>query len=76
MAEIQTQLRCAAGLAELCTRKYKSAARHFLQANVDHCNFPELLSPNNVAVYGGLCALASFNRQELKRHAISNRYLR
>ncbi|CAG0917261.1 unnamed protein product [Notodromas monacha] len=72
MAVTQTQLRCAAGLAELCTKKYKAAAKHFLQASLDHCDFPELLSANNVAIYGGLCALASFNRQELKRHTISN----
>merc|ERR1719290_109462 len=50
-----TKLRCAAGLAELATSKYKSAAKYFLQANIDHCDFPELLSPNNIAVYGGLC---------------------
>merc|ERR1719234_372295 len=71
-AAILTKLRCAAGLAELATQKYKSAAKYFLQANIDHCDFPELLSPNNIAVYGGLCALASFDRQELKKNVISN----
>src|SRR5699024_9390483 len=59
---IVTKLKCAAGLAELATKKYKSAAKHFLQANLDHCDFPELLSANNVAMYGGLCALATFDR--------------
>ena len=39
---------------------------------MDHCDFPELLSPSNIAVYGGLCALASFDRQELKKNVISN----
>jgi len=71
-AAILTKLRCAAGLAELAMQKYKSAAKYFLQANVDHCDFPELLSQNNIAVYGGLCALASFDRQELKKNVISN----
>lgn len=33
----------------------------------------QLLSPSNVAVYGGLCALASFDRQELQRNVISSR---
>ncbi|EAT32478.1 AAEL011673-PA [Aedes aegypti] len=61
-----TRLKCAAGLAELATRKYKSAAKHFLQANFDLCDFPEMISTNNVAMYGGLCALATFDRQELK----------
>lgn len=67
-----TKLRCAAGLAELATKKYKSAAKNFLQASFDHCDFPDMLSPNNVAMYGGLCALASFDRQELLRNVISS----
>lgn len=67
---ILTKLKCAAGLAELTTKKYKSAAKHFLQANLDHCDFPELISPNNVAMYGGLCALATFDRHELQKNVI------
>ncbi|KAL0271003.1 UNVERIFIED_CONTAM: hypothetical protein PYX00_008249 [Menopon gallinae] len=67
---ILTRLKCAAGLAELATKKYKSAAKHFLQANFDHCDFPELLSPSNVAVYGGLCALATFDRNDLQKNVI------
>ncbi|XP_054716212.1 COP9 signalosome complex subunit 1-like [Uloborus diversus] len=69
---VLTKLRCAAGLAELATRKYKSAAKNFLQASFDHCDFPDLLSPNNVAMYGGLFALASFDRQELLQKVISS----
>lgn len=65
-----TKLKCAAGLAELATIKYKAAAKHFLQANLDHCDFPELMSPNNVAMYGGLCALATFDRHELQKNVI------
>ncbi|XP_071040671.1 COP9 signalosome complex subunit 1 [Parasteatoda tepidariorum] len=67
-----TKLRSAAGLAELATRKYKSAAKNFLQASFDHCDFPDLISPNNVAMYGGLCALASFDRQELLKFVLSS----
>ena len=67
-----THLQCAAGLAELATRKYKSAGRHFLGANVDHCDLAELVSPSNVAVYGGLCALATYDRHELQKHVISS----
>ncbi|XP_066992136.1 COP9 signalosome complex subunit 1 [Anabrus simplex] len=67
---ILTRLKCAAGLAELATKKYKSAAKHFLVANFDHCDFPELLSPSNVAMYGGLCALATFDRHELQKSVI------
>uniref|UniRef100_UPI00358EDE97 COP9 signalosome complex subunit 1-like isoform X2 n=1 Tax=Myxine glutinosa TaxID=7769 RepID=UPI00358EDE97 len=69
---VVTRLKCAAGLAELATKKYKQAAKFFLLASFDHCDFPEMLSPNNVAVYGGLCALATFDRQELQRNIISS----
>lgn len=67
-----TRLKCAAGLAELATRKYKLAAKHFLQANFDHCDFPDMISCNNIAIYGGLCALATFDRQELQKNVISS----
>ena len=33
----------------------------------------QIISPNNVAVYGGLCALASFDRQELQKKVLSSR---
>uniref|UniRef100_A0A8K9X8D5 COP9 signalosome complex subunit 1 n=1 Tax=Oncorhynchus mykiss TaxID=8022 RepID=A0A8K9X8D5_ONCMY len=69
---VLTKLKCAAGLAELASRKYKPAAKCFLQASFDHCDFPELLSPSNVAVYGGMCALATFDRQELQKNIISS----
>lgn len=69
---IVTRLKCAAGLAELATKKYKAAAKNFLLANFDHCDFPEMISPSNVAFYGGLCALATFDRQELQKNVISS----
>jgi len=67
---VHTRLKCAAGLAELQAKKYKSAAKLFLKANLDYCDFPDMLSPNNVAMYGGLCALASFEREELNSNLI------
>lgn len=67
---IITKLKVAAGLAALAMRKYKMAAKHFLQASLDHCDCPELLSPGNVALYGGLCALATFDRHELQKQVI------
>ena len=99
------------GLAELASRKYKSAAKNFLQSSFDNCECPEvssklfsfclqllfctnmgvaffmpnsfhvfffcifqIISPNNVAIYGGLCALATFERQELQKKVLSSRY--
>ena len=63
---------CSAGLAELAMRKYKGAAKHFIRAQIDHCDYTEVLSSWNVAVYGGLCALATFSRQELHKQIILN----
>jgi len=69
---IITKLKCAGGLADLMNRKYKSAAKQFLEANLDYCDCPELMSPHNVAIYGGLTALATFDRQELFKLVISS----
>jgi COP9 signalosome complex subunit 1 len=71
-AAVVSRLKCAAGLAELANKKYKNAARYFLQVSFDHCDFPDMLSANNVTVYGGLCALATFERQELQQKLIGS----
>ena len=41
---ILTRLYCAYGLADLATRKYKSGAKHFLRANLDHCDIGDMMS--------------------------------
>ena len=66
------RLKCAGGLADLMTRKYSAAAKQFLAASLDHCDCPDLISPNNVAIYGGLTALATFDRAELFKQVISS----
>lgn len=67
------KLRCAAGLAHLEARKYKLAARKFLETSPElGNNYSEVISPQDVATYGGLCALASFDRMELKNKVIDN----
>ncbi|KAH0456043.1 hypothetical protein IEQ34_013950 [Dendrobium chrysotoxum] len=67
------KLRCAAGLAHLETKKYKLAARKFLETGPElGNNYSEVIAPQDVATYGGLCALASFDRTELKNKVIDN----
>lgn len=34
--------------------------------------FDGVLAPEDVAVYGGLCAMATFNREEMKRKVLEN----
>ncbi|KAG8363345.1 hypothetical protein BUALT_Bualt19G0012800 [Buddleja alternifolia] len=67
------KLRCAAGLAYLEGKKYKLAARKFLETGPElGNNYTEVISAQDIATYGGLCALASFDRAELKSKVIDN----
>lgn len=67
------KLRCAAGLAHLEGKKYKLAARKFLEVGPElGNNYTEVIAPQDVATYGSLCALASFDRAELKSKVIDN----
>lgn len=67
------KLKAAAGLAFLQSKKYKQAARRFTEVpNEMGAQYQDVLSAQDVAVYGGLCALASFDRYELRTHVINN----
>lgn len=63
------------GLAELAGRKYKSAAQNFLKTNLDYWDSCDVMTPNDIAIYGGLCALATFSRLELQNSVICNKYV-
>ncbi len=71
------KLSAAHGLASMTQGSYKDAALEFLATNPrmstaklddtdDEEAYTEVLTPNDVAVYGGLCALASMTREELQ----------
>jgi len=68
-------LRAVAGLAQLENRKYKAAARKFLETNwgaQHHLLSGDLLAAQDIASYGALCALAEFSRPELKQEVLEN----
>ncbi|KAH9604075.1 hypothetical protein KSS87_010415 [Heliosperma pusillum] len=70
---VLAKLHCAAGLANLEAKKYKLAARKFLEVAPELSNnYSEVIAPQDVATYGGLCALATFDRSELKSKVIDN----
>lgn len=73
-AAVVCKVKCAAGLAELNSKRYKSAAKYFLSATLENFNFSDIITPNNVAIYGCLCALATYDRRELQMHVIQSRY--
>lgn len=68
------KLAASAGLALLKSGRYKQAARRFCETSFELAagGFPEVLTPADVALYGGLCALATFERGELRRRVIHN----
>ncbi|RKF74592.1 COP9 signalosome complex subunit 1 [Golovinomyces cichoracearum] len=61
------------GLASLDTGKYFSAANFFLNAESGvGQKFNTIIISNDIAVYGGLCALATFGREELETRVLKN----
>ncbi|EOA33064.1 hypothetical protein CARUB_v10016397mg [Capsella rubella] len=70
---VVAKLRCALGLALLELKNYKLAACKFLEVDPELENsYNEIIAPEDVATYGGLCALASFDRSEFKEKVIDN----
>ena len=66
------QLRCATGLALLDGKKYRLAARAFVGVSPElGTSYGDVLSPADVATYGALCALATFERGELQAQVCS-----
>lgn len=67
------KLRAAAGLTALESRNYKQAARLFCDVPSElGQQYAEVLAPQDIALYGLLCALASFDRTELRTRVVSN----
>eukprot|EP00238_Polyblepharides_amylifera_P015908 CAMPEP_0196584436 /NCGR_PEP_ID=MMETSP1081-20130531/47059_1 /TAXON_ID=36882 /ORGANISM="Pyramimonas amylifera, Strain CCMP720" /LENGTH=415 /DNA_ID=CAMNT_0041905639 /DNA_START=73 /DNA_END=1320 /DNA_ORIENTATION=- len=74
---VLAKLRCAAGLVALQSQKYKIAARKFLDIQTELSGaYSDVISSQDIALYGGLCALASFDRSELKEKVIDNSMFR
>ena len=81
--KMEAKLSAAAGLAQLASSNYKNAALSFLecnprmvQARLDDPNsdeaYNEVLTPNDVATYGAICALATMDRNELQVLVLDN----
>ncbi|KAI0976314.1 26S proteasome subunit RPN7-domain-containing protein [Xylaria arbuscula] len=72
--QAQPYQRMVAGLAYLGSSRYAEAARCFLDTGDSHfCQlYSNVASPNDVATYGGLLALASMERDELQTKVLDN----
>ena len=77
------KLTAAHGLASMAQGNYRDAAMELIstdprmsQAKLDDREdeeaYNEVVTPNDVAVYGGLCALASMSREELQKRVLEN----
>lgn len=80
---LPAKLPAITGLAFLCSGNYREAADNFLDTDprmvsaklddpMDEESYNEVITPNDVAVYGGLCALASMDRDELQKRVLEN----
>jgi len=70
---VSGKLNVAAGLANLEGGKYKLAARKFISTDVELGDgYGQVVTARDIAIYGGLCALAEFDRGELYRTVINN----
>lgn len=76
-AKSQPKTSAALGLSQLQSGSYLDAANSFLDTDPSlGDSYNEIISPNDVAVYGGLCALASMDRNELQRCVLDNNSFR
>jgi len=70
---LRNTIKCYSGLCYIRQKNYKSAARIFTEMDIELNELdPEIIAPNDIAIYGGICALISFNREELKNKIIEN----
>jgi COP9 signalosome complex subunit 1 len=73
LAKYQPKMCAAMGLSQLAVGSYIDAANSFLAVDPSLGDtYNEVLTSNDVAVYGGFCALASMDRNELQRRVLDN----
>ncbi|CAJ0961050.1 unnamed protein product, partial [Mesorhabditis belari] len=54
------------GLSRINSKQFKEAAEKFIQSCPDEVPVPWIVSHRDIATYGTLCALATFDRKDLK----------
>ncbi|EDV30733.2 uncharacterized protein Dana_GF14895 [Drosophila ananassae] len=70
--EVPARLSCAAGLANMGLKIYKSAAQNFLQTSFGRYDYDKIVAPEDVSFYAGLCALATYDREKLQVGVINS----
>lgn len=73
IASHQPKMSVASGLAQLARGSYLEAARSFIATPASlGTSYNGVATMNDVAVYGGLCALASMERETLKTEVLES----
>lgn len=70
---MSSKIKAAAALVLLIEGQYKGAAKKFLEVgwNVGE-SFSTIIAPEDIAVYGTLCALATLERSVIRKTALEN----
>ncbi|PHH78860.1 hypothetical protein CDD82_2801 [Ophiocordyceps australis] len=71
---IQAKSNILCGVALMCLGQYVDAAQHFLQVSVQPSasEYSDLISPSDIATYGGLTALATMDRRQLQQRVLES----
>lgn len=66
------------GIAAIGLEEYADAAKHFLRikGEISPSEYSDIISPNDIAIYGGLLALATLTRNELQERVLQNSKIR
>lgn len=71
--KFKSKVLCCLALYNLYNGRYDMAVMNLMECHFSVYNsFPEILSGADIALYGGLCALASFSRKQLKKQVLDN----
>ncbi|KAF2818711.1 COP9 signalosome-like protein complex subunit 1 [Ophiobolus disseminans] len=80
-AKLEPIVSACNGLAHMAINNFREAATYFLKTSPTYLTVEpaagitwqkDVISPNDVATYGGLCALASMDRSELQDKVLGN----
>eukprot|EP00485_Elphidium_margaritaceum_P007266 CAMPEP_0202703178 /NCGR_PEP_ID=MMETSP1385-20130828/16044_1 /ASSEMBLY_ACC=CAM_ASM_000861 /TAXON_ID=933848 /ORGANISM="Elphidium margaritaceum" /LENGTH=504 /DNA_ID=CAMNT_0049360977 /DNA_START=82 /DNA_END=1596 /DNA_ORIENTATION=+ len=71
--KLRSKVLCCLALYNLYNGRYDMAVHNLIDCHFSvYSAFPEVLSGADIALYGGLCALASFTRMQLKKRVLDN----
>jgi COP9 signalosome complex subunit 1 len=80
-AKLEPITAACSGLSSMATSNFREAATHFLRTSPAYLTAEpasnitwqkDVISPNDIAVYGGLCALASMDRSDLQEKVLAH----